>query len=92
MEMQKPGNCCTLIYTSGILKLFFILKIQKGTTGMPKAVMISHDNITWTTRNLVQLYEVTNNEKLVSFLPLSHIAAQIIDIHGAMCVGGSIKK
>lgn len=73
MDAQKPGNCCTLIYTS-------------GTTGDPKAVMISHDNVTWTIQSVIHMLEkqfditVDNNHRLVSYLPLSHIAGQLIDV------------
>lgn len=73
MDAQKPGNCCTLIYTS-------------GTTGDPKAVMISHDNMTWTILSVVAMIkrnfgvQMGNSDRLVSFLPMSHIAAQLIDI------------
>ncbi|XP_053228702.1 long-chain-fatty-acid--CoA ligase ACSBG2 isoform X2 [Podarcis raffonei] len=68
---QKPNQCCTLIYTS-------------GTTGQPKGVMLSHDNITWTARaggNYVGLSKATERQEVVvSYLPLSHVAAQMIDI------------
>jgi long-chain-fatty-acid--CoA ligase ACSBG len=77
IDAQKPGNCCTLIYTS-------------GTTGNPKAVMISHDNITWTAQRLAEHAGLQlTNERIVSYLPLSHIAAQIVDIHGPMAVAGT---
>ncbi|XP_037325581.2 long-chain-fatty-acid--CoA ligase ACSBG2 [Pungitius pungitius] len=77
---QKPNQCCTLIYTS-------------GTTGQPKGVMLSHDNITWTalsTGRHVSLTNATQNQEVVvSYLPLSHIAAQMVDIWVTMRVGGA---
>jgi acyl-CoA synthetase (AMP-forming)/AMP-acid ligase II len=68
---QKPGHCCSLIYTS-------------GTTGPPKAVMISHDNACWTSMaflvNEPGISEPGGEHDIVSYLPLSHIAAQALDI------------
>uniref|UniRef100_A0A6Q2XAR8 Long-chain-fatty-acid--CoA ligase ACSBG2 n=1 Tax=Esox lucius TaxID=8010 RepID=A0A6Q2XAR8_ESOLU len=77
---QKPNQCCTLIYTS-------------GTTGQPKGVMLSHDNLTWTALSVgchVRLTEATKSQEIVvSYLPLSHIAAQMVDIWVTMKVGGA---
>lgn len=72
MTQSKPGNCCTFIYTS-------------GTTGPPKAVMISHDNYTWVTdaigkRLKFDTPERLGNGRLISMLPLSHVAAQLVDL------------
>jgi long-chain-fatty-acid--CoA ligase ACSBG len=73
----RPGNCASLIYTS-------------GTTGPPKAVMISHDNITWTAQNIIDHYmDLNHTDRAISYLPLSHIAAQLIDVHCIMAIGGS---
>jgi long-chain-fatty-acid--CoA ligase ACSBG len=75
----RPGNCSTLIYTS-------------GTTGPPKAVMISHDNVTWMIATVILNYlgrgDLGPTDKIISYLPLSHIAAQVIDIHATMFFGG----
>lgn len=75
---QTPGQCCTLIYTS-------------GTTGNPKAVMISHDNCTWTAQITASTQSTWHDhEHLVSYLPLSHIAANMIDIHVPMDIVGRL--
>nr|XP_033792951.1 long-chain-fatty-acid--CoA ligase ACSBG2-like isoform X2 [Geotrypetes seraphini] len=72
---QKANQCCTLIYTS-------------GTTASPKGVMISHDNLTWTTKTIGKTMEL-GQEITVSYLPLSHVAAQLKDIWGPMACGGT---
>ncbi len=67
-----PGQCCSLIYTS-------------GTTGNPKAVMISHDSCTWTAKVAFEdVFGLGREEHVVSYLPLSHIAAQLMDIISPM--------
>jgi long-chain acyl-CoA synthetase len=65
----------TLVYTS-------------GTTGPPKGAMISHANIMWTLENTVSLLHVRDGERLLSFLPLSHIAERMISDFAAVAVGG----
>jgi long-chain-fatty-acid--CoA ligase ACSBG len=54
--------------------------------------MISHDNITFTSRymplDLVNMKPF--EERLVSYLPLSHIAAQICDVFTSICIGSSV--
>jgi long-chain-fatty-acid--CoA ligase ACSBG len=48
---------------------------------MPKGVMISHDNMTWTQKSLgVKIPESNRPLRIVSYLPLSHSAGQFCDI------------
>ncbi|XP_040595130.1 long-chain-fatty-acid--CoA ligase ACSBG2 isoform X2 [Mesocricetus auratus] len=77
---QKANQCAVLIYTS-------------GTTGNPKGVMLSHDNITWTAGAMSRELELSHHilgqqNTIVSYLPLSHISAQMLDIWVPIKVGG----
>ncbi|MFL5343440.1 MAG: AMP-dependent synthetase/ligase [Hyalangium sp.] len=68
----------TLIYTS-------------GTTGNPKGVMLSHHNLVWTVEKLLQAVSLGHDEKrMLSYLPLSHIAEQVISLHGPLMAGGQV--
>ncbi|MBC2715441.1 MAG: AMP-binding protein [Desulfobacteraceae bacterium] len=77
IKAQKPDDTCTLIYTS-------------GTTGNPKGVMISHDNLTWVVRQLLDLLDATDEEQIISYLPLSHIAEQAVSLHGPYTLGCTV--
>jgi long-chain acyl-CoA synthetase len=59
-----PDTLATLIYTS-------------GTTGTPKGVMISQRNVVWTLESLRRAADLEVGQRMVSYLPLAHIAERL---------------
>ena len=57
----KADDLLAVIYTS-------------GTTGPPKGTMLSHRNAVWTLASLHEVLEAGNDDRKLSFLPLSHVA------------------
>ena len=73
----KPEDTALLIYTS-------------GTTGPPKAAMLSHANILWTTDALREALPFYESDELLSFLPLSHIAERMFSVFLAIRYGYTV--
>jgi long-chain acyl-CoA synthetase len=70
-----PDSLATLVYTS-------------GTTGPPKGTMITHGNVIWTLRSAPQRFGIQPHERLLSFLPLSHIAERMMSDFLPIAFGG----
>lgn len=75
IKAQQHDDICTLIYTS-------------GTTGNPKGVMLSHSNLSWMAQSSVETYDCNSDERIISYLPMSHIAEQIFSLYIPMYCGG----
>ena len=71
-----PGDLATLIYTS-------------GTTGDPKGVMLTHGNIASNVTTALGLFDFSERDECLSFLPLSHIFERMFG-HYAMFHSGAI--
>jgi long-subunit acyl-CoA synthetase (AMP-forming) len=72
-----PAHPITLIYTS-------------GTTGLPKGVTHSHASILAGCRNLNAVNPVSPDGRVMSFLPMAHIAERFISHYSSMCFGYTI--
>lgn len=62
-----PDSPAGIIYTS-------------GTTGPPKGAILTQKNLVFEIRSLFSRYDNVYEEETISFLPLSHIAEQILTI------------
>lgn len=89
MDKQKAGMCAVLVYTS-------------GTTGRPKGVMLSHDNMLANASAGMQevidsvpdykrhLIPEFTDCRVLSYLPLSHVAGMQFDLIAPIMVGSQI--
>ena len=77
LRALEPDGLATLIYTS-------------GTTGPPKAVMLSHRAVLFAAQTAQRIGDVNERDVIISYLPLSHVAEQMISIHGPMISGAAV--
>jgi long-chain acyl-CoA synthetase len=77
-ERHLPADwLASIVYTS-------------GTTGRPKGVMLSHENMLWNAYYASQCVEFDADEVFLSFLPLSHTLERTAGYYMAMLIGAEV--
>jgi long-subunit acyl-CoA synthetase (AMP-forming) len=75
--VAKTDDTATLIYTS-------------GTTGTPKAVMLTQRNLSFIAEKAQEILPVAPGDRLLSYLPLSHIAEQVVSLLLSLATGACV--
>ncbi len=73
----KPEDMAVLMYTS-------------GTTGTPKGVPLTHGNIFYEATGCQEVMHISENEVVLSVLPLFHVFAQVVNLWVITIIGGTI--
>ena len=75
--VAEPDDLASVVYTS-------------GTTGRPKGVMLSHRNMLSNAYNSLCSVAITPQDRLLSFLPLSHTFERTVGYYAAIIGGGHV--
>lgn len=74
LAATSPDDTAILVYTS-------------GTTGPPKAAMISHANILAVLQNAADITDFFEDDVTLSFLPMAHVAERVAGFYGRLNSG-----
>ncbi len=77
LDEGDASETATLVYTS-------------GTTGPPKGAILTHDNFLSNIRACLDLYDISDRDTCLSFLPLSHVFERMAGYYLMMIRGAII--
>ena len=74
---KEADDTCAILYTG-------------GTTGLPKGVMLTHNNIMAAAFNVARYERSSEKDRALCFLPLNHVFAQIHIMHSTILTAGGL--
>jgi long-chain acyl-CoA synthetase len=74
VSLVDPTSTAIIVYTS-------------GTTGPPKGAMLTHNNLLATARASARAFGVNQDDEVLSYLPLCHVAERLISVINAVALG-----
>jgi acyl-CoA synthetase (AMP-forming)/AMP-acid ligase II len=77
VERAQPDDVALVLHTS-------------GTTGRPKAVPLTHRNLTRTMKNVMETYKLTDRDRTLLVMPLFHVHGLLAGFLAPLISGGSV--
>ena len=85
-DQENPGFFEQQVEAGGADDVSIIL-YTSGTTGRPKGVVLSFENVVQTARNSIDLEQLTDREEMLAYLPMAWVGDHIFSFAQSYCAG-----